>query len=117
MFSSPQFKIPGNDIPSANLYTCGNFEIGYITVNPKTLQSNLIAEVEQKHSDLIIAKYEGGLKIWECTDDLALFIDNSGGIRDKLKDSLVLDLGCGSGVLGIIALECGAAAVHFQDYV
>lgn len=29
----------------------------------------------------------------------------------------VLDLGCGSGLLGIYAASRGAEIVHFQDYV
>lgn len=29
----------------------------------------------------------------------------------------VLDLGCGSGLLGILAKLQGAESVHFQDYV
>lgn len=33
------------------------------------------------------------------------------------KGKRVLDVGCGSGLLGIYALNGDAAAVHFQDYV
>lgn len=37
-------------------------------------------------------------------------------IIDELTGKTVLDLGCGSGILGILALNAGAT-VHFQDYV
>lgn len=74
-----------------------------------------IKSAEAKHSDLLPGVYEGGAKIWECTIDLIdYFVENT-----KLSDfkaKRVLDLGCGSGLLGIYALTCGAT-VHFQDYV
>ena len=56
----------------------------------------------------------GGLKIWECTQDLANYILKQGM---KFHSKRVLDLGCGSGILGILAMQLGAATVHFQDYV
>lgn len=35
---------------------------------------------------------------------------------EDLTDKYVLDLGCGAGILGLLALKAGAT-VHFQDYV
>lgn len=35
---------------------------------------------------------------------------------DEFRECNVLDLGCGAGILGILALQNGAS-VHFQDYV
>lgn len=84
----------------------------------------------------------GGGKIWECTQDLGDFLTRSAesgdGDDDEDEDdngpsdqptserqpSLfadlnglhVLDLGCGAGILGLLALRAGAT-VHFQDYV
>lgn len=54
----------------------------------------------------------GGLKLWECTYDLATYLDSS-----QLSGKSVLDLGCGIGLLGILALRMNAETVHFQDYV
>ncbi|XP_012228662.1 histidine protein methyltransferase 1 homolog isoform X1 [Linepithema humile] len=71
-----------------------------------------IIEAESQHSDLIPAKYEGGLKIWECTFDLGQYILKE---EIKLKDKLVMDLGCGAGLIGLLAL-LKDAVVHFQDY-
>ncbi|XP_066583468.1 histidine protein methyltransferase 1 homolog isoform X3 [Prorops nasuta] len=48
-----------------------------------------IIEAESQHSDLVPAKYE--------------------------ENKLVLDLGCGAGIIGILAL-LKQAEVHFQDY-
>jgi predicted RNA methylase len=56
----------------------------------------------------------GGLKIWECTRDLADFLIHQG---INLSGKHVLDLGCGTGLLGILAMHLGAQSVHFQDYV
>ncbi|XP_024872743.1 histidine protein methyltransferase 1 homolog [Temnothorax curvispinosus] len=71
-----------------------------------------IIEAESKHSDLIPAKYEGGLKIWECTFDLGQYILEK---EIELKDKLVMDLGCGSGLIGLLSLRKNSV-VHFQDY-
>ncbi|EFN78549.1 UPF0558 protein C1orf156-like protein [Harpegnathos saltator] len=75
-------------------------------------QNQSIVEAELRHSDLIPAKYEGGLKIWESSFDLGQYM-----LKEKieLKDKLVLDLGCGAGLIGIIALLQNST-VHFQDY-
>lgn len=116
----PLFKTPfgRNATDKANMVICGaNFEIGLVIIPEEKLRATgLIQEVERSHSDLLPAKYEGGLKVWECTHDIGEFIDDSEEIQEKLKGQLVLDLGCGCGVLGLIALECGAS-VDFQDYV
>lgn len=93
------------------------------------LINDLIAESadinlsEQADSDIVPGVYEGGAKVWECTQDLGLVLtmcnddnDESSSIISEFGDKTVLDLGCGAGVLGILALNAGAI-VHFQDYV
>ncbi|KAH8353251.1 hypothetical protein KR084_009803 [Drosophila pseudotakahashii] len=78
------------------------------------LQDLDIRKSEDNHSDLIAGVYEGGAKIWECTDDLLLYLSEKH--EDSFwKDKRVLDLGCGSGLLGIYAIKNGAR-VDFQDY-
>lgn len=54
------------------------------------------------------------MKIWECTLDLLEYLEKE---NLKFQGLNVLDLGCGSGLLGIYALSRGASSVHFQDYV
>lgn len=42
--------------------------------------------------------------------------ESTKNIISEFAGKTVLDLGCGAGVLGILALNAGAN-VHFQDYV
>ncbi|XP_014098632.3 histidine protein methyltransferase 1 homolog [Bactrocera oleae] len=98
------------DVPIQHIVT--GFLIEHITCNASDNKD--IAEAEQTHSDLIPGVYEGGAKIWECTEDLLQYLAKS--IKPQYWDGKrVLDLGCGAGLLGIYAYRCGAV-VHFQDY-
>lgn len=74
---------------------------------------NIVSRNFSSHSDLISGVYEGGLKIWECTFDLLAYFTKA---KLKFAGKKVLDLGCGSGLLGIAALKGGAKEIHFQDY-
>lgn len=62
----------------------------------------------------------GGAKVWECTETVADYLtrlNETKSLVSEFKDANVLDLGCGAGILGILALQNGAAKVVFQDYV
>ncbi|XP_058698259.1 histidine protein methyltransferase 1 homolog [Poecile atricapillus] len=76
-------------------------------------REGIVSKSVSSHSDLIPGVYEGGLKIWECTFDL---VDYFSEAEIKFTNKTVLDLGCGAGLLGIVALQGEAAQVHFQDY-
>ena len=58
-------------------------------------------------------EYEGGFKLWDCTVDLAKYMI---GVTDVFKGKRVMDLGCGHGLLGILAYKLGAKEVCLQDY-
>ncbi|XP_055375678.1 histidine protein methyltransferase 1 homolog [Condylostylus longicornis] len=75
---------------------------------------NSIKNADLNHSDLVTAVYEGGAKIWECTEDLLIYMLQN-KITENISGKLVLDLGCGTGLLGIFA-AFNNAIVHFQDY-
>lgn len=64
------------------------------------------------HTDLKPNVYEGGYKLWECSFDLMDYIKNNLSIDNQS----VLDLGCGTGLLGLYTLLHGASQVSFQDY-
>jgi predicted RNA methylase len=89
--------------------------------------------------DIIPGVYEGGFKVWECTLDLLKYIAevqtqinlnniNSGNISNSneipnsiiakldMRNKVVMDIGCGHGLLGIAALKSGASCCIFQDY-
>nr|XP_056700422.1 histidine protein methyltransferase 1 homolog [Euleptes europaea] len=74
---------------------------------------NILTKSISSHSDLITGVYEGGLKIWECTFDLMDYFSEA---KVQFAHKVVLDLGCGAGLLGITALKGNAERVHFQDY-
>ncbi|KFO83132.1 Histidine protein methyltransferase 1, partial [Buceros rhinoceros silvestris] len=76
-------------------------------------EEGIVSKSVSSHSDLIPGVYEGGLKIWECTFDLMDYLSAAG---IQLGNKTVLDLGCGAGLLGIVALRGNAEQVHFQDY-
>ncbi|NXV32135.1 MET18 methyltransferase, partial [Rissa tridactyla] len=76
-------------------------------------REGIVSQSVTSHSDLIPGVYEGGLKIWECTFDLIDFFSEA---EIHFTNKSVLDLGCGAGLLGIVALKGKAGKVHFQDY-
>lgn len=76
-------------------------------------EEKILTRTAEQRSDLISGVYEGGLKVWECTYDLLELIEKEG---ETFTGKAVLDLGCGAGLLGILALKRGARLVHFQDY-
>ncbi|KAM5236582.1 histidine protein methyltransferase 1 homolog [Ctenodactylus gundi] len=84
-----------------------------ILMKEKFPGENIISKSFSSHSDLISGVYEGGLKIWECTFDLLAYLSKA---KLNFAGKKVLDLGCGSGLLGITAFKGGAKEIHFQDY-
>ncbi|XP_053609936.1 histidine protein methyltransferase 1 homolog [Plodia interpunctella] len=108
-------------VKHAKMFICGDVEIGHVVTSEAI--ANILSTndtynatecAEKDHSDLVVGKYEGGLKIWECTYDLVEYLINN---SDKINfvSARVLDLGCGAGILGIYAFINGAN-VTFQDY-
>lgn len=91
-----------------NVFISNELEIGYLDNTSITDHSD---------TDLIPRVYEGGFKIWECTQDLADVLTSADNDRVDFTGMTVCDLGCSAGVLGIIALINGAQKVDFQDYV
>ncbi|XP_071607505.1 histidine protein methyltransferase 1 homolog [Heliangelus exortis] len=76
-------------------------------------REGIVSKSVSSRSDLIPGVYEGGLKIWECTFDLINYFSEA---KIQFTNKTVLDLGCGAGLLGIVALRGEAEKVHFQDY-
>lgn len=74
------------------------------------LHNSLIGISE--NTDLIAGVYEGGLKVWECGNDLMDYLSKNVSLEGKR----VLELGCGHGIPGIYCANAGAREVVFQDY-
>lgn len=56
------------------------------------------------NEDLRVAQYEGGLKSWECTYDLAGYLSKLPEIKESsLKE--IVELGCGTGVPSLYLLQ------------
>lgn len=91
----------------ANCFIANELEIGF-------LDNSMMTDSD---SDLIPKVYEGGFKIWECTQDLADYFTGLNEDQNEFKDKKVCDLGCSAGILGILALVNEASRVDFQDYV
>nr|XP_021188188.2 histidine protein methyltransferase 1 homolog [Helicoverpa armigera] len=115
-----QIKNLDSIVTRAKMFACGDVEIGHVVVSEAMSSieesglKNVIELAEKEHSDLVAGKYEGGLKIWECTYDLIQYLEeNVTGM--KFENSNVLDLGCGAGILGIYAF-LHSSKVTFQDY-
>ncbi|KAF7646666.1 hypothetical protein LDENG_00183960 [Lucifuga dentata] len=83
------------------------------TASEREDEEKILSRTAEQRSDLISGVYEGGLKVWECTYDLLQLFANNG---ETFRGKRVLDLGCGAGLLGMLALKRGASHVHFQDY-
>ncbi|XP_030298321.1 histidine protein methyltransferase 1 homolog [Sparus aurata] len=83
------------------------------TASERDDKEKILSRTAKQRSDLISGVYEGGLKVWECTYDLLELIEKEG---ETFGGKAVLDLGCGAGLLGILALKRGARLIHFQDY-
>jgi len=91
----------------------------------------LLKSGEAEASDVVAGTYEGGLKLWECAEDLSEYLCREGRVVDdvegactssgdaaplQLRGARVLELGCGHGIPGIVAALGGAREVCFQDY-
>ncbi|XP_054707433.1 histidine protein methyltransferase 1 homolog isoform X2 [Uloborus diversus] len=98
----------------ANEVKFGAVSVKYVclkSLKEKTENEDLLC-AEKLQSDLIPGKYEGGFKVWESCLDLSQFLVDENVIKPSDK---VLELGCGAGFPGIIALLKGAT-VTFQDF-
>ena len=87
-----------------------NISLNYIHFNNSIIKSSQIPE----NTDLVSGKYEGGIKIWECDEDLLEFLPSI--YNDTWKNKIILDMGCGHGLPGIYLLLKGIKEICFQDF-
>ncbi|RXM36898.1 Histidine protein methyltransferase 1-like [Acipenser ruthenus] len=72
------------------------------TASERADRETILSQNIGSHSNLISGVYEGDLHIWECTIDLLEHLESDG---ETFSGKRVLDLGCGAGLLGILALK------------
>lgn len=53
-------------------------------------------------------------KIWECSLDLVEYIYEAFGSSREIKSAL--ELGCGHGLPGVAAANCGFSPIVFSDF-
>lgn len=116
--SDPQFLLMNSVFETVTIGTLPPLHFLNETVFERTSSEredneNILSLSAKQKSDLISGVYEGGLKVWECTYDLLELIEKEG---ETFRGKSVLDLGCGGGLLGILALKRDARQVCFQDY-
>ncbi|VDP80581.1 unnamed protein product [Echinostoma caproni] len=66
-------------------------------------------------SDIVPGLVEGGFIMWDGSRQLVEYILTRGFV-EKIHGKCVLELGCGAGLPGLVALKLGASLVMFQDY-
>ncbi|XP_059632114.1 uncharacterized protein LOC132274799 [Cornus florida] len=111
----PCVEVLPSEVSSSVKYT-----VEPVILNGLTLLKGRVSTREVfalSNSDLIPGKYEGGLKLWEGSQDLVRTLCSE--VQDGkllLTGKRVLELGCGHGLPGIFACLEGAAVIHFQDF-
>ena len=97
-------------IEFSNDKSLANISLNYIHFNNSLIKTTNVPE----NTDLISGKYEGGIKIWECDQDLLEFLPSI--YNDSWKNKNILDMGCGHGLPGIYLLLKGVNEICFQDF-
>ncbi|TRY62816.1 hypothetical protein TCAL_04926 [Tigriopus californicus] len=104
------------DFPSLNIPISKDLTLKVIQsheISAQLIESNDNLTSVLGESDLQPGVYEGGLKIWECSEDLAKYLERD--LPADLSSFRVLELGCGAALPGLVCLRRGAH-VDFQDY-
>jgi len=104
---------------SVEHFEMGSFSLNF--VNSEAVSKDLesrdysgdLTPALSSSTDLVSGVYEGGLKIWECSEDLAHFLHDTKG--DKLAGMKVLELGCGAALPGVYCFR-ERSSVWFSDY-
>jgi len=113
---SPSLSECAAAIPSKTM-TFGSSSTGVVSMkvavfNQDKLRGDSKLNTILEDSDLEPAVYEGGFKLWECAGDLIVHFEAT---EYDFGSKSVLDLGCGHGLPGVMALQRNAKKVGFQD--
>ena len=103
------------DIKKDTIFYINQLDVPKEFSSNKNEEKNDVASSVVTSTDLVTGVYEGGFKIWECSYDVLSYLSEPEQLI-SLQSINVLDLGCGSGLLGIYCAMHGARQVNFQDY-
>lgn len=115
VYHKPTYPLnTSSELPSSSVKV-SDHELHYINPDVATEKVQQDSEISSflNATDLESGRYEGGLKVWECTYDLLQYLSNN---RELMIQKLVVDLGCGAGLLGWFSYLNGSKRVCLQDY-
>lgn len=73
--------------------------------------ANVSKSLSPDGADVVPGVYEGGFKLWECAEDLAMHLHSE--LRAELKGKTVLEIGAGHALPSVLAALSGAeVTVH-----
>ncbi|RYH18013.1 class I SAM-dependent methyltransferase [archaeon] len=107
----PAIVVPA---PLSNAADVHEFSIIPILNSSISIITNASVSSEPENSDLVECVYGGGKKVWECSVDLAIFLNENRHDLQLNSSSRVLELGCGHGIPGMVLLQLGYK-VTFTD--
>ena len=88
-------------------------QLKYVDSAKSLNQMKNLPEYLNENSDLVKNVYEGGLKIWECSQDLVSYLNSS---NINLKNQRILELGCGAALPSLYCLKQRPEILDLQDF-
>ena len=88
-------------------------QLKYVDSAKSLNQMKNLPEYLNENSDLVKNVYEGGLKIWECSQDLVSYLKSS---NINLKNQRILELGCGAALPSLYCLKQRPEVLDLQDF-
>ena len=88
-------------------------QLKYVDSAKSLNQMKNLPEYLNENSDLVKNVYEGGLKIWECSQDLVSYLNSS---NINLKNQRILELGCGAALPSLYCLKQRPEVLDLQDF-
>lgn len=85
------------------------YKLKYLSNIAKLLDTLSIPIFDEKLSfypDIKKKEYEGGFKIWECELDGVRFLLENKELLGNMNKKTILEIGCGSGLMGILIRLC-----------
>lgn len=130
ILKEPTHSLLRSDIPSAKIAcVCDTYGLPKFPA-PVRYVSNIIAVLKSlaitvgnrdpsQLQEIHKGVYEGGFLLWECERDCLTYLQSQfEAIKQEVQTRhyRALEIGCGSGLVGIALLQAGVQTVVFQDY-